>query len=606
MIEKINSIGFNSQSKKNYLKNTAQNNIEHNTTHTTKLLGSKFANSLKAMNISFGSNLTPLEKSIITDSEIRIPNLLEINEQIRLPRKKMPKGLEKLNAAGLNVDFLEAGNKKIYTISNDKDNTIALVEVKNDTKADNLPVITYKQGKYMPELTIKDESLKGKSIKMLAGSKMVGSNFKIVMPGQYEATPGKGYESISFTGNIAITTLNKEARTLEAVRKYDEDYMQYEAIKGDYADFVQENNPNIIIPAGGFGERFKNITREAENKPSAKLPTNPSYRIIGTTLGLAASANLFEGMWKDNVIFLSQNHEIKEDGKQIFWTPKFKTDGGAIAEGMKRGLINTEADSIILNADIFTNADITRAYHALKTLPNAGLVIPYYPVNSERAKAFGLLGIEKDTNNNMQIKQFVEKPAYTDEAPDPNDFSQPGDYDKAMTIYDEAQLALNPNDEETFLANPGMYFLSSEASKVLMAMGILTPEDTGLGGSVMPKIIQLINEGKLVDKNGNKLKAYTVPLERKGGAPAVWDDIGTAEAYLKLIKDVANETKVNGTGEANKYYGIPKFVMNDFASNVDLTTGIVFDSGEAQNYFKDFKQKHEISDVKGNVFVAGR
>ena len=175
-----------------------------------------------------------------------------------------------------------------------------------------------------------------------------------------------------------------------------------------------------------------------------------------------------------------------------------------------------------------------------------------------------------------------------------------------MAIYDEAQLALNPNDEETFLANPGMYFLSSEASKVLMAMGILTPEDTGLGGSVMPKIIQLINEGKLVDKNGNKLKAYTVPLERKGGKPAVWDDIGTAEAYLKLIKDVAAETKANGIGEDNKYYGIPTFIMNDFASNVDLTTGIVFDSKEAQSYFKNFKQKYEISDVKGNIFIAGR
>ena len=605
MIEKINSVNFNLQTKKANLKNSANNN-KMSCGSQTQLLGSKYATSLKAMNISFGNSLTPLENSIIGQSEVRIANLLEINEQIKLPRKKMPKGLEKLNAAGLNVDYTIAGNKKIYTISNDKDNTIALVEVKSDANINDLPVITYKQGKYMPELTVKDDSLEGKSIKMLAGSKMVGPDFKIVMPGQYEATPGKGYESISFTGNIAITTLNKEARTLEAVKKYDEDYMQYEAIKGDYADFVQEQNPNIIIPAGGFGERFKNITREAENKPSAKLPTNPNYRIIGTTLGLAASANLFKDMSKDNVIFLSQNHEIKEDGKHIFWTPKFKTDGGAIAEGMKRGLIDTEADSIILNADIFTNADITRAYHALKTLPDAGLVIPYYPVNSERAKSFGLLGIEKDADNNILIKQFVEKPAYTDEAPDPNDFSQPGDYDKAMAIYDEAQLALNPNDEETFLANPGMYFLSSEASKVLMAMGILTPEDTGLGGSVMPKIIQLINEGKLVDKNGNKLKAYTVPLERKGGKPAVWDDIGTAEAYLKLIKDVAYETKTNGTEEANKYYGIPNFVMGDFASNVDLTTGIVFDSSEAQTSFETFKRKYSISDVKGNIFVAGR
>lgn len=606
MIEKINSINAKQSNHFNTSNKVKCNKNNYYSNNTTQLLGFKYANSLKAMNISFGNSLTPIESSIIGQTEIRIPNLLEIKEEIKLPRKKMPKGLEKLNAAGLNINFQIVGDKKLYTISNDKKNTIALVEVNSKTKLSELPIITYKQGKYMPELTVKDNSLNGKSIKMLSGSKLVGEDFKVVMPGQYEPTIGKGYKNISFTGNIAITTLNKESRTLEAVREYDEDCMQYEAIKGDYADFTKTKNPNVIIPAGGFGERFKNITREFENKPSAKLPTSQNYRIIGTTLGLAASANLFSDMLYDNVIFLSQNHEIEEDDKHVFWTPKFKTDGGAIAEGMKRGLINTNSDSIILNADIFTNADITRTYHALKTLPNAGLVIPYYPVNSERAKSFGLLGIEKDEKNNLQIKQFVEKPAYTDEAPDPNDFSQPGDYDKAMAIYDEAQLALNPNDEETFLANPGMYFLSSEASKVLMAMGILSPEETGLGSSVMPKIIQLINEGKLVDKNGNKLKAYTVPLERKGGAPAVWDDIGTAEAYLKLIKDVASETKENGIGENNKYYGVPTFVMNDFASNVDLETGIVFDSQDAQLNFETFKKKYSISDVKGNIFVAGR
>lgn len=608
MIQKIGVISLNSIDNKIIRKNNKLNSTAPLLNHASQeKLGAKYSDSFKAMNnISFkgDSKITPLESSIIGQAEIRIPNLLELNEPIKLSRKKMPKGLEKLNAAGLNIDFQTIGNKKLYTITNDKENTIAYVEHNLDVKPSELPQITYKQGKYMPEITVKDDSLNGKSVKMLAGSKLVGDNFKVIMPGQYEAIPYEGYKNISFTGNIAITTLNKEDRTLNAVQSYDLACLQYEALKGDYCDFIKENNPNIIIPAGGFGERFKNITREHENKPSAKLPTDSSYRIIGTALNLASSAGLFDGMW--NLIFLSQNHEIQEDGSQIYWTPKFKTDGGAIAEGMKRGLIDMNSDSIILNADIFTNADITRTYKALKTLPNAALVIPYYPVNSERAKSFGLLGVEKDNQGNLQIKQFVEKPIYTDEAPDPNDFSDSCDYDKAMMIYDEAQLALNPQDEESFLANPGMYFLSSEASKVLMAMGILTPQDTGLGNSVMPKIIELINEGKLVDKNGNKMKAYTVPLERKGGKPAVWDDIGTAEAYLKLIKDVANQTKQNGTSVENKYYGIPNFVLNDFASNVDLKTGIVFDSNEAQNSFEIFKKKYNVSDVRGNIFVAGR
>ena len=58
--------------------------------------------------------------------------------------------------------------------------------------------------------------------------------------------------------------------------------------------FTQDHNPNLIIPAGGFGERFKNITREYENKPSAKLPTNPNYRIIGTNDVLVEHQNMGE------------------------------------------------------------------------------------------------------------------------------------------------------------------------------------------------------------------------------------------------------------------------------------------------------------------------
>ena len=47
-------------------------------------------------------------------------------------------------------------------------------------------------------------------------------------------------------------------------------------------------------------------------------------------------------------------------------------------------------------------------------------------------------------------------------------------------------------------------------------------------------------------------------------------------------------------------------IMNDFASNVDLEAGIVFDSEKAQLNFEAFKKKYSVNDVKGNIFVAGR
>ena len=519
----------------------------------------------KTLNFTGAMELNDFEKSIITPKEIRIPNLLEIPEKIDLPLKKMPKGYEKLNAAGLNVIKESSEGLDKYTVSNDKGNIIFIGKV--DPNRAQLPVITYKQGKFMPEITVKDPSLGSKAIKMFSGSELIGEGFSLKMPGQYEPTPNEGFRDVSFTGRTVITTLNKEPRTISAVDAYVESGLQKNAIRGDYADLVEKYDPTVIIPAGGFGERFFNITREYENKPSAKLPTDERYRIIGTTLNLAASAGVLRGE-NDDVKYLSQNHEIK-DGAGVYYVSKYKTDGGAIAEGLSRDIIRNDRDAMILNADIFTNADISRTYKALKTLPNAALVIPYYPVNPQRAKSFGLLGIKEDENGN------------------------------------KVQSAINPKDESQFLANPGLYFLSDKALKVLMAQGILTPDETGLGGNVMPKIVKLANEGKLLDEEGNKMKVYTVPLEAKGGKTAVWDDIGTAEAYLKLIKDVANEVRLHGTSEQNKYYGVPEFVLNDFAKNADLQSGIVYDSKEAKDALGAFCEKYAIGSVRGNIYVAG-
>ena len=147
--------------------------------------------------------------------------------------------------------------------------------------------------------------------------------------------------------------------------------------------------------------------------------------------------------------------------------------------------------------------------------------------------------------------------------------------------------------------------MSKEAVDVLKSMGILTPDKTFLGKNIMPKIIELINTGKLVDKEGNPMKAYTVPLERADGKPAIWDDIGTAEAYLSIVKDVATEVETNGTGVENKYYGVPKFVMKDFRANTDLNTGIVYDSKHAQDALQNFKEKRNVSQIYGNIYVAG-
>ena len=80
---------------------------------------------------------------------------------------------------------------------------------------------------------------------------------------------------------------------------------------------------------------------------------------------------------------------------------------------------------------------------------------------------------------------------------------------------------------------------------------------------------------------------------------------GKKDPHLgSVFFDVAFEYETHGNTLANKYYGVPEFVMSDFAANTDLESGIVFDSEQARNSFNDFCSKYEVQSARGNIFVA--
>jgi len=567
-----------------------------------------------------------LAYDFVKENEIRVPNLLDLQNRgkISLARSDMRNDKEKdLNPSGIEFSTRDIKNSTVYdkelTIKNQLQPPNTLAVVKFNSKDTDLPILTYKQGKYMPEITVKHkETLKG-SYKMLAGSVHRGNGYEIVMPGnRKDLETGKiikvaireldnapvGNERRSrpsFTGRLAVTTLYKEEKTRESIDKYYADKLYEQAIKGDYINEMVENDPTIVIPAGGQGERFRNLTRDRENKPSNPMPTSDGYRVIASALNMAAGGGMILGKDKDDLTYISQSGDIK--GSNVKYTSSYKSDGGAISEALARDIIPNDKDVVVLNADIFTNADVTRAYHALKTLPDAALVIPYYPVDGNRAKALGLLGVEKD-GDNLQIKEFVEKSPYTSEPPRNTDFSEHGDYDKALRKFDAVQMA--KNDKGEFLANPGIYLLSKEAAKVLMSAGIMDPtmKKAGLGNDVMPHIVQMCKDGRLKTADGKPMKVYTVPLETKSGKPAYWNDIGTAEEFLSVVRDVAVETKRNGTGHENKYYGIPTFVLEDFRDNVCFKTGMVFDSKESRKNYENYAQQKGVDVSLGNIYVT--
>ncbi len=548
--------------------------------------------------------------------EIRIPDLLELDENVHIP-KSMNESLginNDVNPNGLHIEISQKIDSKQYKITDDKGKVVFLGEVHNGILT---PEVIYKHGKFKPEITIKDGILEHKRAKMLEGSSIIADGFSLVMPGKYvgpnekihSIKPGEN-SRISFSGNIITSVLTKEQNTKNAIEDYYKNKFYEDVIPGKYRNEVVDNQVQGIMPAGGFGERFYNLTREFENKPTYPLPTSNAFRMIGTTLNMFAAAGIIDGNpRKDKVIYLSQKHELKP-GKNVVHTNMYKTDGGALAEAIEKGIISKDKDGIILNADIFTNADVTRAYNALTTLPDAAIVIPYVPFGPERSRSFGLIGIEKDAEGNGQIKAFVEKPLYITgipDAPKRSDFKTDEEFDKAIEKH-EVEIAKLPGAEKAhdsendkYYANPGIYIMSKEALGVLEEL----KDKAGLGNNVVPEIVKRCNEGTLISKKtGRSMKAYTVPLQRADGQIAFWDDIGTAEAYMKVMREVAYETSTKGTGTDNKFYGVPASILSSITDNVDLKTGIIYQTKDCRKGFESFMEKYDVSDAKGNIMVV--
>ncbi len=562
----------------------------------------------------YGSVLSsPLDprKLFVGKEEIRIPNLLNPTQDIHIPASSMIKDgkLSPLNPSGVHV-IREDGDETIkITVKNDEDYPLIVATVKKGT---DLPELTYKQGKFMPELTVKHPALNGSRAKMFAGSQLISKNFSILMPGDLKlpgdrVIPVKPTEGISFKGHITVSTLKNEEVTRETINLFLNGGFTKDVIRGKYAEEVIKEQPSIVIPAGGFGERFYNLTREKLNKPAYYLPTDKSYRIMGTTLSMAAAAGVLEGDGKDTVTYLSQAHEIDGDG--VIHTNLYKTDGGAIAEALNSNAIPSDKDMIVLNADIFTNADITRAYHALKSIPDAALIIPYYPVPAERAQSLGLLGISDFKGDYNEVSSFAEKTKYINNAPkEPNreDFNTYSEYAKKMEEFKKnmashitAKISRDPKGT-TYYANPGIYLFSKECIAIIKKM----QDEAGFGNDIVPKITELCQQGKIKNAKGVPLKVYTLPLQRVDGQNAYWDDIGTAEAYMKVVRDVAYETTHKGCSTENKFYGVPTFILNDFKNNVDPETHIVYQSPEAKTNFENFKTQAGIIKAQGNIYVV--
>ena len=440
--------------------------------------------------------------------------------------------------------------------------------------------------------------------------------FEFTFPGKtssYDYTDGTiNRKNISFTGVYSSLLCKKEA-TVEAVT-----YEKPAPFVGSgvHWQVMAEDDPSIVTLMGGFGTRFANLTPKGSNKPSFVMPNGQS--LAGAALDLAKNGmGLRDGI--KNVTYLNQGDKTNprytgrlQHGDKIIDSKAFASDGGAVINAVMNGHIPTDKPLVILNADTITNVDISDSYKRLKDLNNAALVIPCYPVSETRAKSFGLMSAGKiaDEDGSRELTNFVEKPANPSE--------------EAANAMIKGETV---NGEQAYRGNPGIYLFSPvvlqnldlilETAKEIALekkqaaarkSGKPIPTDLGadefsastfLGNAFVPAVVRLCQEGRLLNNDGEAMKTYIVPMLTSTGKQAIWDDVGSAEALVRNVQDIAYETYRVGDGPKNKYFGIRN--LKDFEQSVQLQSGIVFASPQDREAFEN-KYAHDF-DIEGNVYI---
>ncbi len=482
---------------------------------------------------------------------------------------------------------------------------------------DNETEIKFNVAKHNPEIKVTKD---GHTIQLFEGSyiKDRKDNFEFTFPGSfkyYDAPQKKAVTSnISFKGNYVSLLCKKDATVQATNNSKDAPFVS----AGKYWSEMRKDDPSVVELAGGFGTRFANMTDENSNKPSFVMPNGQS--LVGAAFDLAKNGQGLESL--GNVTYLNQVSEenpsvtegIVAPEDEVYTSKEFSSDGGAVINAVLEGKIPNDKPLVILNADTITNVDIAQSYHKLKSLSNAALVIPCYPVSETRAKAFGLMaaGALAHKDGSRELTNFVEKPA------------NPAKDAKDAMIKDKTV-----NGEQAYRGNPGIYIFNKEvlqnldiiletAEKIALtkkqadaaSKGKPIPTSlpdpfsasTFLGNAFVPAVVQLCREGKLLNENGEKMKTYIVPMTTTTGQEAVWDDVGSAEAFVKNCQDIAYETAAVGEDGKNKYTGIRG--LSDFRKSAILEDGVIFASPADKAHFEDM-HAHEFR-IKGNVYINSK
>jgi len=532
-------------------------------------------NQTKAMN--FKRDSSNGAKVVVHEFQTFVPDLLSPMSRSYFT---IPASGEKAQTPGFHVGTDLKDDKKVYTVYIG-DLNAPKIKLSKKLGEKVFPEAKLKVGKFGPTIELIDREI-GVRVQLLTNSRAsIGDKLDVdILYKEPEAS--KKQVSFKGGGKLQVVTYHGEARTKEAVEGYMGAGLNKAVAKGEFFDEMQTNKPNIMVLAGGYGTRLLNVTGEDYTKPALKLPTDPNYRLMSNALDAAAKSG-FSG---NNVEYLSGQGTLKGANVKNVIQQTNLGDGGCIAKALFQGDTPTDAPLIILNADTFTNADITKAYKAFLDHPDAAILIPFYEAPADRATGFGLMSAntaEPSVEDGVyEIKSFVEKP---------------------KDLKKEAAGALVVGETDKYMANPGIYIISPKALEALKAKGNGINSELGLAKGFITPLVAQCQKGEFKDADGNPMKCYTAKLEKKGGGAAYWDDLGVDITIPKTFVDMAEQTKAHGFTSDNKYYGMPEFLLRDAVKNADVKTGRVYMNDDAKAKFEAFCKKYPGFETKGNVLV---
>ena len=480
-----------------------------------------------------------------------------------------------------------------YTIKNPEINSVIKIDIDENLYDNVKPGFILGKTGFFATLDVTEKNGDGYIIEVFENSEFNNKNGLRVV--------NKKMDSTSFTGEEPTTTVNayfKSEKTIKSLQRFFKlvnKSQLFESIEKSNKPYYEKFHPYLL--AGGFGSRLEALSYGREdNKPSTATPVKGMDLMHFSLLNLY-QANLLPNS-TDDVDFVIQDEANSAVGCVITtlgYKIKNNLDGVDLVKDGKSVLPKGKS-VVILPSDNVIDIDLSKVLQDYLSRDNVGMMIVGVP---DYRCYGGLIKADKDNN----IKEFVYKPSM--ERIEENDEFLYQTNDKG-----EKEYLLDSNGKRTALGNAFIYIINPEIidtianiykNKIRNAYETLIWEKGGVNKKnitreeylkvieclwdreIIPKLVEMSNQGKLKDKNGNKLNVVV-----HKAMDTFYSDVGECSSYITTMKNLARD---------DAYLNIPASIKKEVKRNIQ--DNVIFNADTQKDFYELLGEGY----TKGNIVV---